>query len=517
MVFTTTLAGFAAASVWLLPGAKRGDVDPLSAILAVAALAFACFLAWGEAQRRDRDIAAVASRLATEIREKETADRNRILGDPKAIDVRFTLRRPIAPHQTATGARPHGTLAEIADYFTALEPRRMVITGLPGAGKTLLAIDLVLALIKDRNDHAPVPVRLPLSSWSEIHPGPTPSPAPDPSRLVTAWLARSIAESYSVSRRAADALITAGMILPVLDGLDEMDSTDDLPQTYQTRARRALDVLNAYQLGHERASLVLTCRSGRYRDLEVVQTWARDAAHVALEPVAPIAACDFIRARVSDPQRWRSVLDEINARPSGPLARTLSTPWRLTIAVTVHEQQHPASGAYLRTPRDLLNPALNSEPALRDHLVRLLVSSTLTTHPPPWNATPTQARTWLGTLAGYLNANAAMGRTTHGQALPGTDIAPLDLWPLAGPQHVIRSMRMITTGIVAVTVACLITGMQAERGWPPPWQIGIAFMVLSGLTLSVLSAVESASSSQLFGHRQDVLRSRCLSELGVVL
>jgi hypothetical protein len=41
----------------------------------------------------------------------------------------------------------------------------MVITGAAGAGKTVLAVELILALLEGRDSDDPVPVRVSASSW----------------------------------------------------------------------------------------------------------------------------------------------------------------------------------------------------------------------------------------------------------------------------------------------------------------------------------------------------------------
>ncbi|RCG32673.1 hypothetical protein DQ384_04090 [Sphaerisporangium album] len=58
----------------------------------------------------------------------------------------------------------------------------------------------------------------------------------------------------------------ARLVIPVIDGVDEMDPQDALG--YDSRAGRPLRALNAYQDGRSKAAVVLTCRTDQYRSLE---------------------------------------------------------------------------------------------------------------------------------------------------------------------------------------------------------------------------------------------------------
>jgi predicted NACHT family NTPase len=90
----------------------------------------------------------------------------------------------------------------------------MVITGAPGAGKTVLAVQLMLRLLEpdQRAEGDPVPVRLTLAGWDTDR------------ESLEEWITGQLVGSYGLSRTEARALVRERLILPVLDGLDEMDS-----------------------------------------------------------------------------------------------------------------------------------------------------------------------------------------------------------------------------------------------------------------------------------------------------
>ncbi|RFU38902.1 hypothetical protein DZF91_25235, partial [Actinomadura logoneensis] len=152
----------------------------------------------------------------------------RRLDDPAPLAVRWRLSGPMdrpehaLPRPAGPGGPFHGGIVgdgdripELAARFRALPRRRLMITGGPGAGKTTLAVLLVRELLEDPEPGEPVPVLLPLTGWD---------PAAEP---LGPWLARRVGEqcpsllAADVGRDAPAELVGRGLVLPVLDGLDE--------------------------------------------------------------------------------------------------------------------------------------------------------------------------------------------------------------------------------------------------------------------------------------------------------
>jgi len=409
-----------------------------SLLVSVIALRFAT-----QAQHQaDTDVTSVAARLAVAVGKAETEARRQLLGDhDRIIDVKFTFQP--APAHNASGAAATGRLRQVVDYYRELKPRRLVITGAPGAGKTVLAVELVLRLLAGRASDEPVPVRL---SAGLLDPG-------QPYQFALAgWLTGHLTQTYQVSIEAARALVDAGMVLPVVDGLDEMDATDK--PGYASRAAQTIRACNAYLQAGEKAGLVLTCRIEQYEALEGAHEWVRDAARVEIRPVTLSKARSFLVARTDDEDRWKPVLEAMRRGGNQPLGQALSTPWRLALAATVYEQRNVATGHYLRKPAALVDPSLDTEDKIRDHLLELFIPTVVGLHGDLYPAA--LVHRWLATMAQYLRNNsgtsAAPSRTLAGRALSGTDLMLHELWPLAGTR--LPRLLVIALVILAWASAC---------------------------------------------------------------
>lgn len=466
----------AAVLLWRgLRHAKLGDVDPLSGALALVALVFAIGAGRQSARAQrlaDTDVDRWADELAREVATSESAQRRQLLsGQADPIDVEFVFT-PETPHD-ARGARPVGSLSGVIGYFRDLDPQRLVITGPPGAGKTVLAIELILGLLEKRTGDEPVPVRIPAASW-------------DPEVPVERWLADHLGQTFRLPESAAKALVEAHRVLPVIDGLDEMDA--EIRPGHDSRAGRALEALNGYQRFRARARMVLTCRSEEYEALTARNRRARDAARVGLVPVSPDKAWAFISAVTdADPlPRWQPVLDALT-QDGHPLAAALGTPWRLTLAVTVYEERDPVTDEYLRDPGDLVH---TDAERIHRHLLDLFIpaatAAATRADRNPHGYRPDQVRAWLTVLARYLNGNADRPPFA-GRVLSSTDLVLHELWPLAG-----NGPRLLAGMTATMLVAVPPIGL-AVLG-TPLWFVGLPSI---GMALAV---------SRWFAHWPDPTR-----------
>jgi hypothetical protein len=127
-------------------------------------------------------------------------------------------------------------------------------SGAAGAGKTVLLSRLVVDLLDqiDRAPAGPLPAgaRVPvLLSLPACDLGDTTNATSDLlTQRLDAWIIRRLVEDYQLRAGQAAALVGGGRILPVLDGLDEMDpapaTADPTGSSSRPRAVAVLAALN---------------------------------------------------------------------------------------------------------------------------------------------------------------------------------------------------------------------------------------------------------------------------------
>lgn len=219
-----------------------------------------------------------------------------------------------------------GKGGEIALVFGRIPTRRLVVLGEPGAGKTMLLIRLLLDLVEHRSPGGAVPVLFSLASW-------------DPDRHdLYPWMADELAQEHSALRARAPAslsqsststqayaLLEQRLILPILDGLDE------LPQAVRARALQAIN--EALPAGQP---LVLSCRTAEYRSALTTPSGTsvllNGAAGIRLLPLEPEKAAAYLTRDAGAAARWRAV--SVSLGSNTPVSEALSTPLSLFLART---------------------------------------------------------------------------------------------------------------------------------------------------------------------------------------
>ncbi|MDG9688374.1 NACHT domain-containing protein [Streptomyces sp. DH18] len=377
-----------------------------------------------------------AGKLARQVREGESRVWSQLLGaDTRRINLTYVLytgnaRVAEAPAAGRTFDDGSATLPDVLEYYRSTQPRRLVVTGAAGAGKTVLALELMLALIDHRGENDPVPVRISLAEWDTDQP-------------LTTLLVRRLTDAYDWPAGMAAGLVAHGMVLPVLDGLDEMDPllADGTPDPQAPRARVVLEGLNAYQDGREAGPLVLTCRTGHYDALAPVSRLV-DAARIAIAPIDTRHAVAYLRDRALDTPRWQPLIDHLGTQPASALATTLSTPWRLGLTATVYHRDG--------NPSELLRHTDGHD--LDQHLLARYLPATIANTHNPHHYRPDEVHRWLHHLT---------GTTTNA---PATDLALHRLWTSAGIARV-RIVDLVLTTLVLASVlapAFLLQGFGSD-------------------------------------------------------
>jgi hypothetical protein len=323
------------------------------------------------------------------------------------------------PHLLTAAARTPGALARVTDWrpgrsgsgstlATVLErvpTGRLVVLGEPGSGKTVVLMQLLIDLLEKREAEGlrtPVPVMVQLGSW-------------DPSeQKLRPWLVSQLLLSYRDLKNPwrsgtaritlAEELLNRRLLLPILDGLDEIP--DKLRRT-------AITEINGFLI--RGMGIILSSRTDEYREaLKTSGTPGRPlklagAAGISLRALSDGAIRDYLIGDASDQsavaQRWQPVLGALTATPPPPVAQALRTPLIVWLARTVYDPLRPSEAEDSDGPAE---PAelcdedrFPSPEAIKSYLFRAFISSAYEPREDPrdnrWNAR--DAERWLSFLA----------------------------------------------------------------------------------------------------------------------
>lgn len=174
----------------------------------------------------------------------------------RSLDV--TVESPSSGKQTLPADTP------IAEIFDRAE-RFLLILGEPGTGKTMLLLELAEELLDraKRDETCPVPVVFNLSSW-----------VADDTPLWE-WLISELGVHYDVPKETAESWIFNDTLMPLLDGLDELDE-ESRPYCLQK--------INLYRGVQTLWPVVVCSRSEQYRAAEVE---LRTGGAVTVNPLDP--------------------------------------------------------------------------------------------------------------------------------------------------------------------------------------------------------------------------------------
>jgi hypothetical protein len=335
---------------------------------------------------------------------------------------------------------------------------QLLILGEPGAGKTTLLLRLAEHLL-DRATNAaePMPVVFQLSTWAILQ-------AP-----VADWLVEELRKIYGVPRPLGRYWVKHDALVPLLDGLDEVEPEHRLA---------CLTAINEFHADHGQQPIVVSSRSGEYRGLESGRLQLRGA--VEIQPLTRAEVEDHLQKLGPALAGLQSVL-----RDDEQLWELLATPLFLSIMVLAY-QGKPASAI----------PAGQTLEQRRRFILNDYVETMLRRAPPAETATRysgEQVRTWLVSLARLLRGG--------GQTTLYVDWMQPDLLPSPLQRRLVNvgvaAAAGVVSGLANVLVTVLFTLFGASvtvRGYDPGQTGNVLVLALDAVFFGLVVGLASYQS-----------------------
>ena len=419
----------------------------------------------------------------------EASANHSLIPDPAGGGHRANLRfdkvtSPFRDH----GGGDTGDLGSIAEYFESLSPKRLVVLGAPGSGKTVLALELQTQLLRlsSQGQSVLLPALVNVASY-------------DPGKTWASWLASQLAPRYRLPEEAVLRLVLDGRILPIIDGVDELE---------RAGAAALMAELNVYirerdsgRGDGDRPSMVLTCREAEYQDLAEPLD---EATHIELRSLATGDVRNYLRA---------SDIEIPDA-----LASVLTNPLILSLASVTY-----GAGTNSGQPiTDLLR--LPDETAVERHLLAAFIANAYsqTGRGSRWSLE--QAERWLAVIGNQMRALATAGYSWRQVAyamparLPGllsgtaTCLGLLVTFTVLGITHQVFGDRMplmlAIDSMVEISLAWAIIAALLVEGANSGW-LGSLPLIVSPRATTPLAATLSTSPVTLRQEfRSELLRQR---------
>jgi len=175
-------------------------------------------------------------------------------------------KQPDRPIPVPTGKR----IVEIFDEMG----QTLLILGTPGSGKTITLLELARDLIARAEVDLthPIPVVFDLASWAGTK------------QSLTDWLVQELYYKYEVSHDTAKRWVEGNMILPLLDGLDEV---------YLEFREACTSAINQFQHEHSFLGIVV---SSRIEDYLSLKTRLKFEGAVMIQPLTDEQVDKYLRS-----------------------------------------------------------------------------------------------------------------------------------------------------------------------------------------------------------------------------
>jgi hypothetical protein len=272
------------------------------------------------------------------------------------------LQQPNQPNQTIPVGK---SVAAIFDDLLG----EMLVLGAPGAGKTTILLELARDLIARArsNQRHPIPVVFNLSTWAIKR------------QSLDTWLVEELNQRYDVPRKLAQEWVAASVILPLLDGLDEVVAE---------HRNACVGAINAYRTAADGFVPLVVC--SRINDYEALNTKLRLQGALVIQPLTKRQVDDYLKQVGRPLAAVRAALHDDTA-----LWELIENPLLLSIVALAYKDTSPAKLRATATPVERRRQLFD------DYIAAMLQRRSKETRYPR-----NQALRWLSWLAQAMSRQA---------------------------------------------------------------------------------------------------------------
>lgn len=271
-------------------------------------------------------------------------------------------------------AEPLPDTTTILEVFDSEEiAGRLLILGAPGSGKTTTQLELAQVLVKQAEEQPdyPLPVLFNLSAWK------------DDKQSMRDWLVAELKSKYGVRKDIGEDWVDNRQLLPLLDGLDELESVRQEPCVQAINQLLQSECRPQY--------IVVGSRSEEYTNYK---TRLQLNGAICLQPLTKNQIFTNL-VDVNHSDIWQTINDDPN------LLELVKTPLLLSVTILPYQEIAIEQWQPLTSAKDRFQYLLDAY--VQRMLIRLINGTTYVKQKPP---TDRQTQMWLIRLAQQLEGES---------------------------------------------------------------------------------------------------------------